>query len=93
MNLELMTDLEHMTGLECVEKLLRRYYGLYFKAVREKHDGEEHQLILEDIKCLEKIQQTLEYYGRCLVINDATKLVEFLESARKYPNTKRKRKE
>lgn len=50
MNLELTTDLEHMTGLECVEKLLRKNYNLYFQAVREKHDGEKHQLILEDIK-------------------------------------------
>ena len=64
MNLELMTNLETMTALECVQKLLNKNYDLYFKAVFKQHDGEEHQRILEDIKCLAKIQQALEYYDR-----------------------------
>lgn len=84
---------EQTTGLECIKKILSRYYDLYFKAIYEEHDEEKVKAIWEDIKCFEKIQQDLEYYRRCLIIDDITKLVELLESTKKYPNTKRKRKE
>ena len=50
---------EQMTALECIRKILRRYYDLYFKAIYEEHDEEKGKVIWEDIKCFNTIEKEL----------------------------------